>query len=328
MRAFFAVMAATVFALAVASPAQADTALPTPGTPVASDSTTTSITFSWSASPRPVANYTIQLITGWTPWTTLATTASTSYTHTGLSPDTVYQYRIIANPIGGSGYTASNPSGILNLRTQPLPDSVAPTAARNPYASLASTIRATIGFGASTDNNRVAGYWVQHQVDGVWTDWATNNINTVYLDNLTPGTTYTVAVVAFDANGNRSPQSPPLTFTTRATQPHPTCKVQFGDWGQTYLLYATLENMTAATNVTNWTVSFAVPAGHVLGSAFNATTTRVGDRATMSSTAWNTTLSLGSTITIGINGNTRPAGAPLPYGFTFHSNAGSFPCTV
>ena len=31
-----------------------------------------------------------------------------------------------------------------------------------------------------------------------------------------------VAVVAFDPNGNRSPRSNPLTFTTRQTQPVPT----------------------------------------------------------------------------------------------------------
>ena len=45
--------------------------------------------------------------------------------------------------------------------------------------------------------------WAQRQINGVWTDLATNNITTIYLRDLTPSTTYTFAIVAFDPNGNR-----------------------------------------------------------------------------------------------------------------------------
>ena len=60
----------------------------------------TSASFTWSASTGPVANYTVQVIDETLGvYHDIATTASTSYTHTGLTQDKVYIYRVIANPI-------------------------------------------------------------------------------------------------------------------------------------------------------------------------------------------------------------------------------------
>jgi chitodextrinase len=294
---------------------------------VASQITTTSARFSWTASTGPVANYTVQVIDGnLVPWHDLATTSSTTYTHTGLNPDTVYIYRVIANPRSGSGYTASEPSAALYVTTAPLPDSQPPTKPGTPRAS-ASTIAVTITFDASTDNNRVAGYWVQRQVNGVWTDWSTNNITTVYLRDLTPNTSYTVVVVAFDPNGNRSVRSDPLTFSTRPTQPSPTCKVQLITFGTQYLLNVSIENMTAATVLANWTFTFTMPAAHTLNYIFNATLARSGDRATASPAWYNATIGPGGSATFGLNA-VYPAGSPLPSGFTLNGGGGSFPCTT
>jgi chitodextrinase len=307
-------------------PALAATALPTPGTPVATSITTTSVTFSWTPSAGPVANYTIQLISFGSPWQTLATTTATSRTHSGLIPDTVYEYRVIANPVPGSGYTASAPSGILFARTLPLPDTVPPTKPGTPFAYQVSTKAATINFAGSTDNNRVAGYVAQRQVNGVWTDWATNDVTTIYLRDLTPATSYTVVVVAFDANGNRSPQSDPLTFTTRAIQPFPTCRTQLLVFGQNWLLNATVENMTASTVVESWTFTFILPAAHTLTALFNVSLTRVGDRATATPAIWFARIGPGGAAQFGMGAN-FPVGSPLPSEFTLNTNVGSFACT-
>jgi hypothetical protein len=323
------VAAATVLgvagALAVSAPALAATPLPIPSTPVASEVTTTSVTFSWPAPAGPVADYTIQVIDGWVPWRYLDTTTATTYTHTDLNPDTVYRYRVIANPAPGSDYAASDPSGILWVTTDPLPDAVAPTTPGTPFTTRVTTIWATINFAASTDDNRVAGYWVQRQVDGVWTDWATNNVNTVYLRDLTPDTTYTVVVVAFDPNGNRSSQSPPFTFTTRQLEPEPTCRANLLVFGQQYLLTVSIENMTAATVLEDWTVTFTLPASHVVASRFNATITRDGEVATATPASWYGPIHAGGGATFGANAS-YPAGSPLPSGFVLNSSAGSFTC--
>jgi hypothetical protein len=312
-------------ALAASAPALAATPLPTPSTPVASEVTTTSVTFAWPAPAGPVADYTIQVIDGWVPWRYLDTTTATTYTHTGLIPDTVYRYRIIANPAPGSDHAASDPSGILWVTTDPLPDAVAPTTPGTPFATQVTTIWATINFAASTDNNRVAGYWVQRQVDGVWTDWATNNVNTVYLRDLTPDTSYTVVVVAFDPNGNRSSQSPPFTFTTRQLEPEPTCRSDLLTFGQQYLLTVSIENMTAATVLEDWTVTFTLPASHVVAYRVNATITRDGEVATATPASWYGSIHPGGGATVGANAS-YPAGSPLPSGFVLTSSAGSVSC--
>lgn len=319
-------MLGVLAALAMAAPALAATRLPAPATPVASGVTTTSVTLSWSAPAGPVAGYTIQVITGRDPWRFLTTTTATTYTHTGLTPDTVYIYRVIADPVPGSDHTASEPSGHLYVRTEPLPDAVPPTTPGTPFTTQLSTVAATIHFTASTDNRRVAGYWVQRQVNGVWTDWETNDISTVYLRNLAPATSYTVVVAAFDANRNRSPQSAPFTFTTRPLAPEPTCRVSLLVFGQQYLLDVTVENMTAATVLQNWTVTFQLPATHVIGYSFNATISRNGDRATATPAFWYATINPGGSATFGASA-TYPAGSPLPSGFALSSGAGSFPCT-
>jgi hypothetical protein len=314
--------------LVVAAPAHAATPLPTPGTPVATAVTTTSVSFSWTPSAGPVADYTIQTIdmVG-RPWRVLATTSGTAYTHANLNPDSVYEYRVIANPVAGSDHTASNPTPLLWVRTRPLPDSVAPTTPGVPRAFPVSTTWATLTFGFSTDNNRVDAYWAQRQVDGVWTDWSTNNITTVYLRDLTPGTTYTVAVVAVDANGNRSPRSDPLTFTARALEPAPTCRVQLQTFGQQYQIGVTIENMTEATIVENWTVTFTFPAGQTIVYSFSATVTRDGTVGTATPRSYIARIGPGGTGSFGFLAN-NTTGSPSPSGFTLNTSTGTHPCPI
>ncbi|GHJ43085.1 hypothetical protein Cs7R123_04270 [Catellatospora sp. TT07R-123] len=325
LRLLGAAAAVVVTAAITAGPAGAATPLPTPGTPVATQVTQTSITITWAASAGPVKDYTIQVIDGpLVPWYDLAHNATTSFTHTGLTPDKVYEYRIIANAQPNSGYTTSSPSGYIAVTTAPLPDAVPPTKPATPIAYSVSTIAATINTNGSTDNNRVAGYWVQRQVNGVWTDWATNNIGTVYLYNLTPSTTYTVVVVAFDPNGNRSVRSDPVTFTTRAVQPAPTCRSSIISYGTQFNVTVTVENMTASTVLQNWTVTFTLPTAETLGGAFNATVTRAGDQATATPAFYIATINPGGAATFGF-GVTAPAGSPPPSRFVLN---GTVPCTT
>ncbi|GAA1806456.1 hypothetical protein GCM10009682_30480 [Luedemannella flava] len=320
-RRLAALVAATLGALVLsAAPASAATALPTPGAPVATTVTTTSITITWTPSAGPVASYTVQFIVGMSSWTNLATTTATTYTHTGLTADRVYTYRVIASPTADSGYTASAASGYTYVTTAPLPDSSPPTTPGTPFTTVVSTNAATVHTSGSTDNNRVAAYWVQRQVNGVWTDWASNSVSTIYLRDLQPATSYTVVVVAVDPNGNRSPRSAPLTFTTRATQPAPTCKVQLTNFYTGYILTMTVENMTAATTLTGWTVTFTMPASHTISSSFGgAPVTRVGTLATATPTVWAATINPGGSAQFGLIAS-YPAGSGLPSGFTLNGS--------
>jgi hypothetical protein len=145
---------------------------------------------------------------------------------------------------------------------------------------------------------------------------------------LTPGTTYTAVVVAFDPSGNRSVRSDPVTFTTLAL-PAPTCRVVRQIVGpQVYILNVFVENMTAATVVTNWTTTFTMPAAQTLVAAFSSTLSRAGDAATLRPMSNTAQIVPGMTAFFGLYAN-RPADSPLPSGFTFSSAAtGAIGCAV
>jgi hypothetical protein len=209
------------------------------------------------------------------------------------------------------------------------PDSTAPTKPATPIANPITAINATIRTSGSTDNDRVAGYVVQRQVNGVWTDWSSSHLepSIVYLQPLTPGTAYTVVAVAFDPAGNRSPRSDPLTFTT-TSQPAPTCRVtrqSFGEQG--YLLTALIENLTVAV-ISNWTMTFTMPAAQTKNYIANATLSRNGDAATVTPAPNTAQVNPGATVYFLLSA-TRPVGSPLPSGFTLNRpGAGPITCAV
>lgn len=219
-------------------------------------------------------------------------------------------------------------SGAAYATTQP--DTVPPTKPATPTANPIGMVTATINTGGSTDNDRVAGYYVQRQVNGVWNDWTSTLIEPTYayVQPLTPGTTYTVAVMAFDPSGNRSPRSDPVTFTTSA-QPAPTCSVVRQTISpQTFILDFFVENMTAATVVTNWTATFTLPAAQTVIGAFSSIISRSGDVVTLGPMPNTAQINPGMTAFFGLYAN-HPSGSPLPSGFTFTSAATAMiACTV
>jgi hypothetical protein len=210
------------------------------------------------------------------------------------------------------------------------PDTVPPTKPATPTVNPIGMVTATVNTGGSTDNDRVAGYYVQRQVNGVWTDWSATLLEPTYayVQPLTPGTTYTAAVVAFDPSGNRSQRSDPVTFTTLAL-PAPTCRVVRQTISpQVYILNFFVENMTAAVVVTNWTMTFTMPAAQTPATTFSSTLTRSGDVATLRPMSNTAQITPGMTAFFGLYAN-RPDGSPLPSGFTFASPAtGTIVCTA
>jgi hypothetical protein len=213
------------------------------------------------------------------------------------------------------------------VTTAPLPDSQPPTAPGTPFVYQLSTTSATLNFAGSTDNNRVAGYWAQRQINGVWTDIATNSVNTIYLRDLTPNTTYTFAVVAFDPNGNRSPRSGTVTFTTRALQPAPTCRVGIRNMGTSYFLDFLVENMTAGTVLENWTLTFSLPTNQTITYFFNVTITRNGTAVTLTPAVWFNRIGPGGSFSVSLLIQ-NPSSGPVASGFVLTSNLGALTCSV
>jgi chitodextrinase len=87
----------------------------TPGTPTVSGVTASSVSLNWTASSGTVTSYLIERATGATStaFSQVGTSASNSFTDSGLAANTTYRYRVRASNSGGtSGY-----SGITNATT-------------------------------------------------------------------------------------------------------------------------------------------------------------------------------------------------------------------
>jgi len=94
-------------------------------------------------------------------------------------------------------------------------DTASPTAPINLTASAVSTSRVNLSWTASTDNVGVTGYKITRNNSAL----ATSTINSFSDLTTVASTTYTYSVTAFDAAGNLSPASAPVTVSTPATSP-------------------------------------------------------------------------------------------------------------
>lgn len=181
-----------------------DTQAPTaPGSLASSNITASSVNLSWTASSDNVG------VTGYDVYRNgvlLASTASTSYSVTGLSSNTTYQFYVKAKDAAGNVSAASNTISVTTLFI----DTQAPTAPSNLTASNITTNSATLAWTASTDNVGVTGYDVYKNSVLV----ASTTTTSYNATELTANTTYQFYVKAKDAAGNVSAASSTLAVTT------------------------------------------------------------------------------------------------------------------
>lgn len=192
-------------AVTAATPAAPDAQAPsTPSGLSATAVSATRIDLSWNASTDNVGVVGYKIFRDGTQ---IATTSSTSFSDNGLSPATSYSYRI-------SAYDAANnesaQSSQATATTAGIPDTEAPTKPSELTATAVSSTRINLSWNVSTDNVGVAGYKIYR--DG---SLIKITIFRTYSDlNLTPSTTYTYTVKAYDAASNESPASHSASATT------------------------------------------------------------------------------------------------------------------
>ena len=206
-------------------PAGSDTTPPTaPGTPTATAINSTRIDLSWSASTDAVgvSGYRVFRNGSTTPH---ATVTATNYSDTGLTASTTYTYTVRAFDAAGN---VSNASGAGSARTPATPpaDTTPPTVPGTPTATAINSTRIDLSWAASTDAVGVSGYRIFR--NGSTTPLATVTATNYSDTGLTPSTTYTYTVRAFDTAGNVSSPSgagsartpaPPSGETTPPTVP-------------------------------------------------------------------------------------------------------------
>ena len=121
--------------------------------------------------------------------------------------------------------------------------------------------------------------------------------------NLTPGTRYTVNVLARDTAGGVSWSSLPLTFTTTSPASS-SCTVRLSnttDWGNGFVGAVDITNNGTAP-LTDWTLTFTWPTGwQTVQSGWSAAWTQTGRDVRVTAEP-NATLAAGGTATAGFVG--------------------------
>ncbi|MFH8410251.1 glycosyl hydrolase family 18 protein [Streptomyces sp. NPDC018019] len=198
-----------------------------PGTPQVTGTTARSVSLSWPAAAQgdhPVTSYEV-LGEG----RTVATSAGTTATVTGLTPATRYTFTVRAKDRRGN---AGPPSAPVTAHTvDPASDPVPPTAPGGLRSTATTSSSVSLAWDKATDNVGVVAYDVYRGAELATT--VPGGTTTATVGGLTPATTYVFSVKARDAAENASPASHALTVTTDdVAGPGKYLKVgYFAQWG-------------------------------------------------------------------------------------------------
>jgi Cellulose binding domain/Fibronectin type III domain len=242
---------------------------------------------------------------------------------------TVYTYGDEATSIttaqqGSSSTQVIPPYSIVTVKLTPSPTnpvSSTLSAPGQPTVSGVSATSATLSWPASA-GGPVTRYEVYEQfgTDSVLLGESTSTSLTV--QNLVPGTAYTLNVLATDQLGYLSAPSPPVEFVT-TTPTDSTCAVTYDisdGWGTGFVANISITD-TGPNPITGWTLAFSFPSDteSVSSSTWNANYSESGDNVVVTPVSWDGYLAAdsGNTVSIGFVGN-QDGAYPSPAAFTLN----------
>ncbi|HJP76434.1 MAG TPA: cellulose binding domain-containing protein [Pseudonocardiaceae bacterium] len=254
--------------------------------------------------------YTVNLgYTGWTP----STATPTVYTYADEATS------ITTSEQGSAGTQVVPPYSIVTLKLTG-PAGTTLTAPGTPTVSGITANGATISWPAAT-GGAVSRYDVYEQfgTNSILLGDSTSTSFTV--GNLTPGTAYTLNVLAVDHDGYLSPPSAPVTFIT-GTPATSNCAVTYRlgtGWDSGFVANISVTD-TGPAPITGWTLAFSFPSKtESVASGWNANYAETGQNVVVTPVDWDANLAAngGNTVSIGFTGN--QAGAdPSPASFTLN----------
>ncbi|MFI9844715.1 cellulose binding domain-containing protein [Nonomuraea sp. NPDC051941] len=185
------------------------------------------------------------------------------------------------------------------------PQTGLPGAPGQPAATQVTDTTATISWpGAAPGSRPIAKYELYRQHGAVSEQLGETSGTSFTVNNLKPGTRYTINVIARDSGGGLSWASPPLTFTT-GTPATSSCSVRLTvttDWASGYVGAIDITNNGAP--VSGWTLNFGWPRSwQSLGSGWGGVWTQTGPDVKVVNEAGNGALATGATATVGFVGN-------------------------
>ncbi|MCO6006058.1 cellulose binding domain-containing protein [Actinoallomurus purpureus] len=178
----------------------------------------------------------------------------------------------------------------------------APGTPGRPTASGVTDRTATLSWpAAAAGAHPIAKYEVYRQNGAISEELGETIGTSLAVGNLTPGTRYTVNVLARDTAGKVSWASPPLTFTTGSPATS-TCTVRFtdaSDWASGYVANVDITN-NGPDPIDGWTLTFTWPTGRQqMNSGWNATWTQSGRDVKATSLDSNGKLAAGASVSTG-----------------------------
>ncbi|QPI54600.1 cellulase family glycosylhydrolase [Streptomyces malaysiensis subsp. malaysiensis] len=202
-------------------------------------------------------------------------------------------------------------------------DTQAPSTPGAPTASAVTATSATLGWPAATDNVGVTAYDVVRVGGGAETRVATSTGTTATLTGLTAATSYTFAVYARDAAGNRSARSATVDVTTKdGGGPDVGCSVGYrvaNEWGNGFQGEIAVRN-TGTAAITDWTLAFSFANGQVITHMWGGTPRQTGAAVTVTPASYTATIPAGGSITLGFTAD-RGATNSAPTAFTLNGGA-------
>ena len=189
-------------------PSGGDTQPPTaPTNLVVTGHTSSTIAVSWSAATDNVGVTGYRIMEGTTQ---VGTTATTSFTVSGLVAASTHAYTVVAVDAAGNASPAS--AAVTATTDPPIVDTQPPTAPTGLRATAQTASSISLGWTAATDNVGVTGYQILEGTTAVGTSATT----AFTVTGLAASSAHTYTVIALDAAGNRSAASSAVTASTSA----------------------------------------------------------------------------------------------------------------
>ncbi|MFD5847091.1 cellulase family glycosylhydrolase [Streptomyces chartreusis] len=201
-------------------------------------------------------------------------------------------------------------------------DTTPPTAPGTPTASAVTSSSVTLNWSAASDATGVTGYDVV-RVSGATETAATTTAGTsTTVAGLAPATSYTFAVYARDAAGNRSPRSGTVAVTTASGGSTATCGVSYrvtNEWPGGFQGEIVIRN-TGSSAINGWTLRWTFPDSQRVSNLWGGTPTQSGAEVSVAAASYSATIAPAGSVTLGFTA-TKGGTNPSPTAFTLNDSA-------
>ncbi|MGI5373165.1 cellulase family glycosylhydrolase [Streptomyces sp. CA-251387] len=205
-------------------------------------------------------------------------------------------------------------------------DTTPPTAPGTPTASEVTASEVTsssvkLAWGAASDGTGVRGYDVVRVSGGTESPVISTAGTSATLTGLTPATSYTFAVYARDAAGNRSPRSGTVTVTTSSGGTPATCGVAYrvtNEWPGGFQGEIVIRN-TGSSTINGWTLRWTFPDTQRVSNLWGGTAAQSGSDVSVAAVSYTATIAPAGSVTLGFTA-TKGSTNPTPTAFALNGS--------